>query len=86
MDEDRNAPATKGDLADGLANLRDELLEAIRDSQTGMLRAFYGFTQTIQAQFTEHDQADAAIKQRLSIVESRVLEIEKRLNIPPSAV
>jgi len=85
MDEDRNAPATKGDLTDAISNLRDELLEAIHDSQTEMLRAFYGFTQTIQARFTEHDQADAAIKQRLSVVESRVLEIEKRLNIPPSA-
>jgi hypothetical protein len=95
-DNDRNAPATKGDLFDlkeelrqefsqGLSNLRDELVEAIHDGQTELLRAFYGFTQTVQARFTEQDQTEAALKRRIGTLESRILEIEKRLNIPPSA-
>jgi len=29
---------------------------AIRDSQTEVLNAFYGFTQTVQARFQEQDQ------------------------------
>ena len=89
-DEDRNAPATKGDLLDmrdglrqEMSGLRDELLEAIHDSQTEVLRAFYGFSQTIQARFAQQDQTEAALKQRLTVIESRVLEIEKRLNMPP---
>jgi len=50
MVDDRNSPATKGDLTDlrielksELANQKDELIEAIRDSQTEVLKAFYGF-------------------------------------------
>ena len=97
MDEDRNAPATKGDLLDmrdglrqeisgQISGLRDELVEAIHDSQTEVLRAFYGFSQTIQARFAQQDQTEAALKQRLTVIESRVLEIEKRLNMPPGGV
>lgn len=81
MDIDRNAPATKGDLLD----LREELIETIHDSQTALLRAFYGFTQTVQDRFTEQDQSDVSLKRRIGTLESRILEIEKRLNIPPSA-
>lgn len=79
-EQDRNAPATKGDLMD----LRSELVEAIHDSQTEVLRAFYGFTQTIQDRFAEQDQTEAGLKRRISTLESRILEIEKRLNMPPS--
>jgi len=56
MDIDRNAPATKGDLLDlrqEISGLRDELVVAIHDGQTELLRAFYGFTQTVQARFAE---------------------------------
>jgi hypothetical protein len=88
MDIDRNAPATKGDLLDlrqEMLHMREELVEAIHDSQTELLRAFYGFTQTVQARFTEQDQTEAALKRRIGTLESRILEIERRLNIPPSA-
>ncbi len=81
MADDRNSPATKGDLAD----LKDELVEAIRDVQTETLKAFYGFTQTIQDRFKDGDDSEAAIKRRMATLESRVLEVEKRLNMPPNA-
>jgi hypothetical protein len=79
MADDRNSPATKGDLAD----LKDELVEAVRDIQTETLKAFYGFTQTIQDRFKESDDSEAAIKRRITTLESRILEVEKRLNLPP---
>jgi hypothetical protein len=92
MTDDRKTPATKGDLYDlrsefktGLNNLRDELLEAIHDSQTALLKAFYGFTEAVQNRFKDKDEAEAALKRRMNTLESRVLEIEKRLNMPPSA-
>jgi hypothetical protein len=103
MADDRNSPATKGDLADlrtefkgGLSDLRtdlkreladqkDGLIEAIRDSQTEVLKAFYGFSQTIQDRFKESDDSEAAIKRRMTTLESRILEVEKRLNMPPNA-
>lgn len=103
MIDDRNAPATKGDVTDlrselkgdlatlgtelksEIANQKDELIEVIRDSQTEVLKAFYGFGQTIQDRFKGDDANDAALRGRMTTLESRVLEIEKRLNIPPSA-
>ncbi len=96
MADDRNSPATKGDLTDlrtelkneianQLASQKDEVIEAIRDSQTEVLKAFYGFSQTIQDRFKEGDDSEAAIKRRMATLESRVLEVEKRLNMPPNA-
>jgi hypothetical protein len=56
MDNDRNAPATKGDIADvkqEIAMVRsemqhsfDHLTETMRDGQTELLKAFYGYTQS----------------------------------------
>jgi hypothetical protein len=43
MDHDRNAPATKGDLADAIHSLEARLTEAIHDSETRLLKAFYTF-------------------------------------------
>jgi hypothetical protein len=74
-------PATKDDLV----ALKDELVEAFRDGQTEILTAFYGFTETIQNRFKEQDQTEASLKRRLTTLESRLLEIEKRLNLPPAA-
>ncbi len=73
--------AVRGDLQD----LRNELLEAVRDSQTEVLKAIYGFTQTVQNRFVEADQTESSLKRRLTTLESRLLEVEKRLNIPPAA-
>lgn len=74
-------PATKADLV----ALKDELVEAFRDGQTEILTAFYGFTETIQNRFKEQDQTEASLKRRMTTLESRLLEIEKRLNMPPAA-
>lgn len=107
MADDRNAPATKGDLADlrdelmfeikgessglraefksEISGLRDELVEVIRDSQTEVLKALYGFSQTIQERFRQVDASETAFRNRLATVEERLLEVEKRLNMPPNA-
>jgi hypothetical protein len=41
-------PATKADLAALEQRLTESLTEAIRDSETRLLKAFYGFTETVQ--------------------------------------
>jgi hypothetical protein len=76
MVDDRDSPATKGDLSDlrielksELANQKDELIEAIRDSQTEVLKAFYGFSHTVQDRFKESDDSEAAIKRRMTTLE-----------------
>jgi uncharacterized protein YicC (UPF0701 family) len=90
--DDLNAPATKGDLQGAVEQLRsemnhqyDDLKETLRDVQTEILRAFYGYTQTTDAKLKEGEQSDIALRQRLTAVESRILEVEKRLNMPPAA-
>jgi len=47
--DDANAPATKGDVAQLRSEMQrqfDELRETMRDVQTEILKAFYGYTQT----------------------------------------
>jgi phage shock protein A len=99
MADDQTAPATKGDIADlrsdlhrsadqlreRIENLESRLEEAIRDSQTEILKSIYGFTQTVQNRFQEMDQTEATLKRRMTTLEGRMLEVEKRLNIPPAA-
>jgi|GEM_PF-618846 uncharacterized protein YicC (UPF0701 family) len=63
----------------------DDLKETLRDSETRLLQAFYGYTQTTDAKLKEGEQSDIALRQRLTAVESRILEVEKRLNMPPAA-
>ena len=53
MENDRNAPATKGDLEtlrselhDHMTELRSGLTEQMRDVQTELLRAFYSYAQS----------------------------------------
>jgi len=43
MDNDRNAPATKGDLADAIHGLEERVMEAIHDIETRLVKAFYTF-------------------------------------------
>ena len=101
MADDRNAPATKGDLEDAVAELRSEmksesqllrsemqhmhdgLKEAIRDTETKLLQAFYGFAEANHKHLAQLDMTSAMLMNRVSTLEERVFEVEKRLNIPP---
>ncbi len=88
MSSDREFPATKGDISDlraEMKTLEGRLIEAIRDNQTEILKGIYGFTQTVQNRFQEMDQMESALKKRMTTLEGRLLEIEKRLNMPPAA-
>jgi hypothetical protein len=58
---------------------------AWRDNQTERLKAFYSFATTAEVRFKEGEMADVLLRQRLTAVESRLLEVEKRLNMPPAA-
>ena len=100
MNDARNAPATKGDLAEletriltrmesaldeRETRLTETLTEVIRDAQTETLKAFYGFVESVQTRFKAQDDTEAGLKKRLTVVEERLLEVEKRLNMPPAA-
>jgi len=57
----------------------------MRDVQTELLRAFYSYAQSADTKLKEGEIADFTIRQRVTTVESRLTEIEKRLNLPPAA-
>jgi len=97
--DDRSTPATRGDIVDletkldeKIDQLRSEvqhghrdLVERIADSETRLLRAFYDFAQSNQKRMMELEGNEAAIRSRMATIEDRLLQVEKRLNMPPQA-
>jgi uncharacterized protein involved in exopolysaccharide biosynthesis len=63
----------------------NDLVERITDAETRLLKAFYNFGQTNSKRMTAVEDNEAAIRSRLGILEDRVMEVEKRLNMPPAA-
>ncbi len=82
-----NEPATKGDIQQLRSEFQhgfDELKESMRDGQTELLRAFYSYTQSNNERLSAVEQDSVPVRKRLAILESRITEVEKRLNLPPS--
>jgi hypothetical protein len=76
--EDRNAPATKGDLLD----LKDRLIETMRDVQTETLKAFYGFAESNRQRVAQLEGNQGAVIARIGTLENRMLDLERKLNFP----
>ena len=93
--DNRNAPATKGDFADleqKFEQLRSEinhtyadLVERMSDGETRLLKAFYSFAESNQKRQEEVETDQSSMRSRLATLEDRLLQVEKRLNIPPAA-
>ena len=88
--ENGNAPVTRADLAElrgevhgDLILLQEKLTETIQDSETRVLNAFYKYAEATQKRLALLEGTDANILSRLATMESRILELEKRANIPP---
>jgi hypothetical protein len=82
----------RSELKQDVAQLRSEmshqyndLVERITDSETKLLKAFYSFAQTNSQRMVELEGNDAGLRHRVGTLEVRLLEVEKRLNIPPAA-
>ena len=59
--------------------------ETMRGGQTELPKAFYTFAQNTDAKLKDTELADIMLRQRLTAVELRLREIEKRINLPPAA-
>jgi len=66
-----------------LRTLKDELIEAVRDAQTEVLRGFHahqgGMDLRLRKIEADHSNLDASATGRLANLEQRVFEIEKKL-------
>jgi hypothetical protein len=90
-----NEPATKQDIAAVKLDIEqfrtetnhqyNDLLETIRDSETKLLQAFYSYAASNDKRVTQQDANIAVFLSRMSTFETRLLEVEKRLNMPPAA-
>ena len=63
----------------------NDIVERIHDSQTELLRAFYGYAQGNNKRVAELEGNEGAFRSRLATIEDRILEVERRLNTPPAA-
>ena len=66
MPVDDNAPATKQDLRE----LREQLVEAMRDMQTEVLRAFHNWARPTDIKLRSHEE-------RIALLEERVHQLER---------
>jgi hypothetical protein len=90
MDNDRNVPATKGDIQDvklelgaEMKAMGDRLVAAFVNGQNELLKAFYHCAQTNDERVASTEAESASLKRRMAIAESRITDIERRLNWPP---
>jgi hypothetical protein len=73
--DDRNAPATKGDIAD--------IMEALRDVETKLLNAFSGYAKSNDKRVLETEGNEGVLRSRVATLETRLTDVEHRLNMPP---
>lgn len=68
-----------------LGALEERVMESMREVETNLLKAFYGWAQSTDKRLNLSEATDANYASRLGAVETRLLEVEKRLRIPPAA-
>src|SRR5208283_432176 len=78
---DQRFEQIRGEMNHGYA----DLAERISDSETRLLKAFYDFAQSNQKRMTEVEVNEFAMRSRLATIEDRLLQVEKRLNMPGAA-
>jgi hypothetical protein len=60
-----------------------DLVERFSDGQTALMKAFYSYAQGNNKRSAELEGNEGAFRSRLATMEDRLLEVEKRLNMPP---
>jgi hypothetical protein len=92
MPNDRSAPSTRGDLEDFKVevNARFEAFEHrmeqfLSDMEGRIITSNYRLAESMQQRIKQGEGNQAAFNARLASLEERLLEIEKRLNLPPAA-
>jgi predicted transcriptional regulator len=77
--------AAKASMFQRLDDMAATLEESYRDTQTEVLKAIYSMGVRLEARAGAQEAVITSIQQRQAAVESRLLEIEMRLHMPPAA-
>ena len=77
--------AAKASMFQRIDEVAASLEEGYRDTQTEVLKAVYSMGERLQLRAGTQDTLINGIQQRQASLETRLLEIEKRLHIPPAA-
>ena len=77
--------AAKTSMFQRLDEMAATLEEGYRDTQTEVLKAVYSMGERLQLRGDGQEAILAGIQKRQALVEARLLEIEKRLHLPPAA-
>jgi chaperonin cofactor prefoldin len=70
-------------LMQRLDDMAASLEEGYRDTQTELLKAIYTMGETVQSRVDTQEIVVASLQKRQALLEARLLEIEKRLHLPP---
>ena len=84
--ENGNLPATKQDLAEVRTEMKameDRLIEAFRDSQTELLKAFYSFTESNRQRVSQLEGNQASLINRVGTLEDRMTDLERKFITQP---
>jgi hypothetical protein len=93
-----DSPATKGDIGelrqefgglrrglhDEIAGFEARMMAAMRNFEANLLKAFYGYAESTRQRFAFIEGQSENVMTRMKVIEERVVEIEKRLNLPPA--
>jgi hypothetical protein len=81
---DNEKPVTRTEFDSGLRDLKDDLLDSMRQIETNLLTEFHRYAKGQNARVHNVEISEHDMKLRLSVLEDRVLALETR--IPPSAL
>jgi len=81
---DNGKPVTRTEFDSGLRDLRDNLVDSMRQIETNLLTEFHRYAKGQSARLHNVEVSEHDMKLRLSVLEDRVLALETR--IPPSAL
>ena len=79
---DNHQPVTRAELHQELAvfrqDLRQELMEDIRQIETNLLTAFHGFVKSNNSRLHDLENGEHDLRERVASLEDRVLALETR--------
>jgi hypothetical protein len=81
---DNEKPVTKAELDSAIGDLKDELVDSMRQIETNLLTEFHRYAKGQTARLHNVEVSEHDMKLRLSVLEDRVLALETR--IPPATL